>query len=382
MGPAPGRGEPHLTEVLRTGRSRLVTGPWEEGGSVIVVPLRARQHTLGTLSFLRGPSGPIFNDADRTMAEDLGVRSGLAMDNARLLRQARAAEAESRRNATRLRTLVEVDRLLAEAGLDLPAVLDVMARKVSEVMGDGCVLQLSREEGAFLEPVAVHHPDPEVRELLGQVHARRQKVGQGLHGGVVSSGREVVFTGVDEEALAGLPEYRPLIERHGPQSMMVVPLAVRGRVCGSLGVMRGRDGAGAYTEEDRLLLHSLAERAAMAIEDARAYGAATEAVRLRDDFLSVAGHELKTPLSALRLQIQLLARWVRSPERAAEPPSAWPRPSAAPSGWVALVDELLDAGRITAGRLKLEREETDLAVLTTRHARAPCPRPWRARATR
>ncbi|HSP78172.1 MAG TPA: histidine kinase dimerization/phospho-acceptor domain-containing protein, partial [Myxococcaceae bacterium] len=44
------------------------------------------------------------------------------------------------------------------------------------------------------------------------------------------------------------------------------------------------------------------------IDDARLYGAATEAVRLRDDFLTVAGHELKTPLSALRLQLQLMGR--------------------------------------------------------------------------
>lgn len=394
-----------MTEVLRTGRSRLATGgspasplrpvaggeegtggdPYfhtcrsgrpeasarcaeaADGGSLLVVPLVARRRTLGTLSFQRGPQRPAFTEADCSLAEELGGRSGLAIDTARLLRAARAAEAEACRHAARLRTLGDVDRLLAEAGLDLPAVLDVIAHKVSEVIGEGCVLQLVREEEACLEPVAVHHPDPEARWVLkGTVHARRQKVGQGLHGGVVTSGREAWLEDVDETTsrAGSLPEYWPFLERYGAQSMLVVPLAVRGRVLGTLGVLRDVAGAGVYTEEERLLLRSLAERAALAIEDARLYGAATEAVRLRDDFLSVAGHELKTPLSALRLQIQLLARLLKASDRGADFVQRVAKAERSTERLGALVDELLEAGRISAGRLKLEREEVDLGGLT------------------
>ncbi|HYO52417.1 GAF domain-containing sensor histidine kinase [Archangium sp.] len=370
-----------ITDVVRTGRSQLVIGlvppftrkvvarPGErpEGGSFIIVPMVARQRTLGAISFARGPERTPFTDADRSLAEDLAARAGLAIDNARLLRKARAAEAESRRNAARLRILVEVDRLLAEAGLDMPAVLNVIARKVSEVIGDGCVLQLTAEDGAFLEPVAIHHPEPEARWLLaGTVHARQQKLGEGLHGGAASSGRAVLLPDIDvgeARACGGLPEYLPYLDRYGPQSLLVVPLAVKGRVFGSLGVVRDVAGGRPYGEEDQMLLQSLAERAALAIEDARLYGAATEAVRLRDDFLSVAGHELKTPLSALRLQIQMLARMTRD---VATTPGLVQRVEKAErtsERLGALIDELLDAGRITSGRLKLEREEVDLAAL-------------------
>jgi signal transduction histidine kinase len=380
---SPERARPSaITDVVRTGRSQLVTGlvpPFTrkaeaspgkpaEGGSFLIVPLVARQRTLGAMSFVRGPEHSPFTEADRSLAEDLAARTGMAIDNARLLRKARSAEAESRRNAARLRSIVEVDQLLAEAGLDLPAVLDVIARKVSEVMGDGCVLQLMAEDGAFLEPVTIHHPDPEARWLLaGTVHARRQKVGEGFHGGAASSGRAVLLPDIDvEEARAsgGLPEYLPYLDRYGPQSLLVVPLAVKGRVFGSLGVVRDVAGGRPYGEEDQMLLQSLAERAALAIEDARLYGAATEAVRLRDDFLSVAGHELKTPLSALRLQIQMLARTAR--EVATTPGLAQRVEKAERTSerLGALIDELLDAGRITSGRLKLERQELDLAALT------------------
>jgi signal transduction histidine kinase len=380
---SPERSRPSaITDVVRTGRSQLVTGlvpPFSrqvedgpavpsEGGSFIIAPLVARQRTLGAMSFVRGPERSPFTEADRSLAEDLAARAGMAIDNARLLRKARAAEAESRHHAARLRILVEVDRLLAEAGLDLPAVLDVIARKVSEVIGDGCVLQLMDEDGAYLEPVTIHHPDPEARWLLaGTVHARRQKQGDGLHGSTVSSGRAVLLPDIDEaeaRASGGLPEYLPYLERYGPQSLLVVPLAVKGRVFGTLGVVRDVAGGRPYHEEDQLLLQSLAERAALAIEDARLYGAATEAVRLRDDFLSVAGHELKTPLSALRLQIQMLARVARDVATTPGLAQRVEKAERTSERLGALIDELLDAGRITAGRLKLEREEMDLAALT------------------
>jgi signal transduction histidine kinase len=365
-----------ITDVVRTGRSQLVLGlvprsessSSAEGGSFLIVPLMARQRSLGAVSFVRGPEHPPFTEADRALAEDLAARTGLAIDNARLLRKARAAEAESRRNAARLRILVEVDRLLAEAGLDLPAVLDVIARKVSEVIGDGCVLQLMSEDNAFLEPVTIHHPDPEARWLLaGTVHARRQKLGEGLHGGVVSSGRAVLLADVDPSearSRSSLPEYGPYLERYGPQSLLVVPLAVKERVFGTLGVVRDVAGGRPYGEEDRMLLQSLAERAALAIEDARLYGAATEAVRLRDDFLSVAGHELKTPLSALRLQIQMLARVTRDVATTPGLAERVEKAERTSERLGALIDELLDAGRITSGMMKLEREPLDLSSLT------------------
>ncbi|HEX8441186.1 GAF domain-containing protein [Archangium sp.] len=382
-GYSPERARPSaIADVVRTGRSQRVVGlvppftqtvearPGErpEGGSFIIVPLMARQRTLGAMSFVRGPEREPFTEADRSLAEDLAARAGLAIDNARLLRKARAAEAESRWNAARLRILVEVDRLLAEAGLDLPAVLDVIARKVSEVIGDGCVLQLMAEDGAFLEPVTIHHPDPEARWLLaGTVHARRQRLGEGLHGAVVSQGRAVLLPDVDQDearSRGSLPEYLPYLDRYGPQSLLVVPLAAKGRVFGTLGVVRDVTGGRPFGEEDQMLLQSLAERAALAIEDARLYGAATEAVRLRDDFLSVAGHELKTPRSALRLQIQMLARVARDVATTPGLAQRVEKAERTSERLGALIDELLDAGRITAGRMKLEREEVDLAALT------------------
>lgn len=60
-------------------------------GSIIIVPLLARDRVLGTITLVMAESGRRFTDADLALAVDLGQRAGVALDNARLLRDANAA---------------------------------------------------------------------------------------------------------------------------------------------------------------------------------------------------------------------------------------------------------------------------------------------------
>jgi signal transduction histidine kinase len=362
-----------LTEVLASGLSRMqvLPAPEEDGlgpgpGSLIVTPLVARQRTLGVLTFVRGGKRPDFDGADLSLAEELARRAALAIDNARLFRQAREAEEESRRSAARLHVLVQVSQLIAEAGLDLPTVLDVLARKVSEAIGDACVLQLLSEDGERLEAVAVHHSRGEARAVLDESLRRYPaRVGEGLSGRVVATGQTLFVPRLHAEELHAerLPEAVLFLEREGPQSVVIVPLGARGRVLGTLGVMRAVGEGREYTPEERALLESLAARAALAIEDARLYDAATQAVKARDELLSVAGHELKSPLNALQLQIHMLARMAKDAagsklaERAEKAARASQRLGL-------LIDDLMDVSRINSGRMALKREEVDLAALT------------------
>ncbi len=90
-----------------------------------------------------------------------------------------------------------------------------------------------------------------------------------------------------------------------------------------------------------------------------------EAVRLRDEFLSVASHELKTPLTPLALRLQLMSQGMEADEPDLERLRAHVKTA---QGQVrrlgGLVDSLLDVTRITGGRLTLRREEgVNLAAL-------------------
>jgi PAS domain S-box-containing protein len=102
-------------------------------------------------------------------------------------------------------------------------------------------------------------------------------------------------------------------------------------------------------------------------ENARLYQASQEAVRLRDEFLSVASHELRTPLTPIRLKVQGLQRQARAAVGGMLPAdrvsSVLEAVSAQMRRLTNLVDGLLDVSRISAGRLELHREPVDLATL-------------------
>jgi signal transduction histidine kinase len=91
------------------------------------------------------------------------------------------------------------------------------------------------------------------------------------------------------------------------------------------------------------------------------------AVDARDEFLSVASHELKTPLTALRLQVQSLVRSVtRAPDQQFSPQQLRARFDAAErqvTRLVQLIDALLDVSRLQQGTVTPEVGDLDLAAL-------------------
>ncbi len=101
-----------------------------------------------------------------------------------------------------------------------------------------------------------------------------------------------------------------------------------------------------------------------AVENGRLYEEAREAVRARDEFLSVASHELKTPLTPLRLRLQGLRREVEGGEEDLVPRERVMRAARGAEQQLhklaVLVDALLDVSRLTQGRLALTWEELDL----------------------
>jgi signal transduction histidine kinase len=90
---------------------------------------------------------------------------------------------------------------------------------------------------------------------------------------------------------------------------------------------------------------------------------ASSAMVARDEFLSVASHELRTPLTSLRLEVGNLLRLARRNELRADARlvARVEKIDAHTARLHRLIDELLDASRIAAGRLELELEEVDLA---------------------
>lgn len=110
-----------------------------------------------------------------------------------------------------------------------------------------------------------------------------------------------------------------------------------------------------------VLTSVVAEREAHARELERVNAELQEAVRARDAFLSVAAHELRTPIGALRLQTQMLVR--RKEGIADDLRDKLGRIDRQTLRLNRLIDNLLEVSRIAAGRLQPELERVDLGAL-------------------
>ncbi|WP_437275218.1 AAA family ATPase [Sorangium sp. So ce375] len=159
----------------------------------------------------------------------------------------------------------------------------------------------------------------------------------------------------------------PLLEPLGVHSFLRAPLLARDRCFGVMTLLSSAPRR-PYGTADLWLAQELASRAALALDNSRLFAEAQEAIERRDEFLLVASHELKTPLTSLKMQAHLLARLLPRLQRAEVAPERIDAAIQVLDRQIArlahLVNELLDVTRLNAGRLSLTRAPVDLASLT------------------
>ena len=159
-------------------------------------------------------------------------------------------------------------------------------------------------------------------------------------------------------------EFGALTAAHAPHTLRV-PLVIRAVTQGAITfVRRNRE---PFLPDDLRFAEELSRRAAMAIDNAMLYREAQEAIQVREAFLSVASHELKTPLTSLLGFLDLLQRRVtpgtvigeREQRRITVATQQAHRLSK-------MVSSLLDLSRLQIGQLSIEHEQVNLGALVRR----------------
>lgn len=124
-----------------------------------------------------------------------------------------------------------------------------------------------------------------------------------------------------------------------------------------------------FSADDLALAQLLADQAAVVLEsralidEAARVQAQEAAAKLKEDFVSAAAHDLKTPLTTLLGQAQILElRFARDPSLAPHQPAV-DRIAREARRLSALVEDLLDASRIEEGRLEVRREPVDIGAI-------------------
>jgi PAS domain S-box-containing protein len=259
--------------------------------------------------------------------------------------------------------------LLARAGevlgssLEYEATLASVARFAVESIADYCLVDVVDETGGVRRLAATHRDparEPLARELL---RYPADPGGAALIPTALRSGEPQLIREVTAEHIARAaqdPAHRAVLDQLAPRSFMAVPLIARGRGLGVI-LFASAHPERRYDQYDLGVAVELARRCALALDNARLYADAREAIRARDEFLTIAAHELRTPITGVKSGTQLLLRRLRRGEQDATGLQHIAELiDGATDNLVSLTQDLIDVAKIRRGQLPLRSERFDL----------------------
>ncbi len=221
--------------------------------------------------------GQVYRDADGDVeqvfgtVQDITARKEAEEEEGRLLERERRAREEAERSRRRMGVMAAASHLLSSS-LDYEETLERITNIFVPGIADWCLLHLA-EDGVFDQRAGVH-ADPDRTPLIEDLGNRRPN-GEvpGSVSEVFHTRRPALFTETTEPNLERLSydtESLEIIRLLEPHSYMIVPLSAAGRVIGVLTLVSS-DPNKTYDAEDISQAASLANRCALALENARLY---------------------------------------------------------------------------------------------------------------
>jgi PAS domain S-box-containing protein len=304
--------------------------------------LRTRQ---GKVTWVQGAALPL-----RTSNGDLSGYLGTLTDITERMQSERVA-----------RFLADATSAL-NASLDYEGALNAVARLAVPAIADCCTVHVV-EDGA-LRLVAVAHVDPstaaEAHELA---HWYQETPGAADVSRSLRSIRPELVTEVTDDVVPKLalsPAQAAFLRSTIVRSYVAAPLVARGRTLGAIHLIMGESGR-SFGQADLPFVEDLARRAASAVENARLYHEAQQAVVAREEFLAIASHELRTPLTAFQLAVQRFVKSSESKSSERARGGSVQRIESATKRLTSFIEDLLDVTSQGTARLHLELAEVDLA---------------------
>ncbi|MDG3008026.1 PAS domain S-box protein [Paludisphaera mucosa] len=270
------------------------------------------------------------------------------------------------RDMTARKRAEESVRFLADASASLAELVDyesTLQRIANIAVGgfaDWCAVDVLDDDGGRRRlAVTRSEPTTTTSARVADAAGREAEEITGVIPHVLRTGEpEVVFDLADLKPDAAPQGWDRILRLRaaGVRSYLCVPVVSRGRVVGGITFLSASDRR-RFGREELRVAQDLAERVAVAIENARLYRDLQEADRRKDEFLATLAHELRNPLSPVRNGVQILR--LGGPDGAARE-----RTLAMMDRQIAhlvrLVDDLMDVSRVTSGKVVLRREPVDL----------------------
>ncbi|MFP5384914.1 MAG: PAS domain S-box protein [Bacteriovoracia bacterium] len=260
--------------------------------------------------------------------------------------------------------LSEVSEILSSS-FNFLETLQTAAEYASEFFCDGCFIDQLTPEGEIKRIVVSSH-DESIKDRIIHLHQKfplRHDPDHPLFKSLFT-GKTAYFENTMEmgpllrEKFGD--EYLEEVSRINYQSTIVVRLKGRENLLGTMTFFTVKNGKHKFDSRHKYLAEELGYRTSMAIENSLLFLNSQEAIKSRDEFLSIASHELKTPLTSLFLQNQMRKRELDKGNSSLLEESNIRKMIDADERQLKrinrLIDDMLDIARIRAQRLSIQKE--------------------------
>ncbi len=252
--------EAQMREVIQGGKATVLEAPSRGTGaerpirSALVVPLKVRGEGVGALSVSSVDPERSYSSNDRYLLSVLADYIAIGLENARLYQRVE-------RRAEELGLLNEVGQALSTT-LDLQQALTLVMQRINSILKveAGSLLLTDEEAGELVFQIALGEKSDQVKPL-------RLKIGQGIAGRVAETGQPLLIADVGQDRVEA-----PTVDISTDflaQSVLCVPMVARRQTIGVIEVINKLDGP--FTEDDLRVLSSIANYAAVAIDNARLF---------------------------------------------------------------------------------------------------------------
>ncbi len=325
--------------------------------SGMTIPLIVRGRVLGAM-ILVSSSGRRYDTKSLMLAEELACRAAIAVDNARLYTEAQQSQQAALRAASRTSRLQAITAALSES-LTPAQVAEVMVEQGMAALGaSSALVALVTNSGTELEIVRAVGYEQEAVDSW-----RRFSINASVPLAEAVRNKQPIW---QESTTARIARYSHLAKEYAQVdygAWISIPLIIEGRAIGGMSLAFAK--IQEFSQDDQGFMLALAQQCAQAMERARLYEAeqtareaAENANRIKDEFLAVLSHELRSPLNPIlgwskllqtkKLDEKTIPQALKTIERNARLQAQ-------------LIEDLLDISRILQGKLSLNIYPVDLA---------------------